>query len=106
MSEIHIHTLLLRDAATQTIANPGASHCWHRLKDYYLQVDNELVKKELVEYLLLQTPDEGVAGFLRSTWLASMLNDDTHLAAAVLRRLIRTGWLRFWCLPGPVYWAM
>jgi len=82
MSEIHIHTLLLRDAATQTIANPGASHCWHRLKDYYLQVDNELVKKELVEYLLLQTPDEGVAGFLRSTWLASMLNDDTHLAAA------------------------
>jgi len=82
MSEIDLNIMLLRDAAAQTIANPGASHCWHRLKDYYLQTDNESIKKELIEHLILKTPDESSAGFLRSTWLASMLNDDTHLAEA------------------------
>ncbi len=82
MSEAHLGTLLLRDAVAQTIASPGASHCWHRLKDCYLQVDDEFVKKALVEDLLEHTPGDGAAGFLRATWLVSMLRDDAYLAEA------------------------
>ncbi|TRW90341.1 glycosyltransferase family 4 protein [Candidatus Methylobacter oryzae] len=82
MSEIDFCTQLLWDAASQTIASPGASHCWHRLANCYLQVDDESVKKALVEHLLTQTPTEGVAGFLRATWLTSMMRDNAHLAEA------------------------
>ncbi len=82
MREAHLNTLLLRDATAQTIASPGASHCWHRLKDCYLQVSDDLIKKALVEDLLAQTPNDGTAGFLRATWLASMLHDDAYLAEA------------------------
>jgi hypothetical protein len=82
MSETHIHTLLLQDAAAQIIANPSASHCWLRLKNYYQQIDNAPVKKELIAHLRMLTPDVGVAGFLKATWMVSILDDDSLLAEA------------------------
>lgn len=75
-------TLLLRDAVALTIANPGSSHSWHRLKDRYLSVDDAAFKKGLIDDLLVRTPADGEAGFLRATWLASMLHGETYLAEA------------------------
>ncbi len=82
MSNTSVHILLLRDAAARTIASPGASHCWHRLADAYRRVEDEVVKGAVVQDLLAHTPADGVAGFLRATWLASMTNDDARLADA------------------------
>src|SRR5471030_1225472 len=82
MSNAHVHILLLRDALAQSIVSPGASHCWHRLVDAYRRVNDEAVKSAVVQDLLAHTPADGVAGFLRATWLASMMDDDARLVEA------------------------
>jgi hypothetical protein len=82
MNETPFTTLLCRDAASQVIASPAASHCWHRLIHCVRQIDDEAIKSALVAELLAQTPDAGVAGFLRATWLVSLRKDDAALYEA------------------------
>ena len=82
MTILNLNTLLFKDALEQTISNPISSHCWHRLKDCYQKMDDERLKQLMTNHLQAQTPRSGVAGFLRATWLFSMLNSDSHLIEA------------------------
>lgn len=82
MNQTAMKTLMLRDAAAQVVASPGASHCWHRLANLHIQAGGDDAKQALIQELLAHTPAYGIAGFLRATWLASMTGDDAHLAQA------------------------
>lgn len=73
--------LVLQDRLEQVLTNPLAPHAWHRLtaacKDLPIP-DRDAVAAQL----LAATPGDGVAGFLRATFLASLTDDTQYLAEA------------------------
>lgn len=81
MSSSSLHLALVNDALTRTMASPSASHCWHYLKKYYQLLNNAVVERAIVQSVR-HLPDEGVAGFLRATWLCSVTREDVYCARA------------------------
>lgn len=76
----------LYDRLEQVLTNPFVPHAWHRLTAACKGLsapDRETV----VAQLLAATPGDGVAGFLRATFLASLTDDTQYLAEAA--RLVR-----------------
>jgi len=81
MSQSPVLALHLSDALDQVIANPTASHCWHSLANLYGEADHDL-RTQVQQHLKQRTPTEGLAGFLRATFLFSVIGDPAYIAEA------------------------
>jgi glycosyltransferase involved in cell wall biosynthesis len=77
---------LLQDRLEQVITNPSAPHAWHRLVDAWRSLEYP-ARQNVLAQLLTKTPMDGVAGFLRATFLASVTGDIQHLTEAA--RIVR-----------------
>lgn len=76
--------MLLRDALDQAIANPTASWCWHTLLDRYEGTADAESRSIVRGHVLAWVPGEGVAGFLRATFLAFVTGEPAYAEAAGL----------------------
>lgn len=70
MSDVKQISLALFDALQQTVVNPGASFRWHALLANLMQEQDEAVRAWVEQCLVQQVPADGVAGFLRASFLA------------------------------------
>jgi glycosyltransferase involved in cell wall biosynthesis len=73
---------LLFDAVERVIANPSAAEPWHALAKAMAKVPELPIRRQALKRLLVHTPTEGSAGFLRETLLFSATRDIRHLSAA------------------------
>jgi glycosyltransferase involved in cell wall biosynthesis len=79
MQSVSIHnaaenTLLLSDALERVLCNPGAAHVWRHLAQRF-SIADPAQKKMVLALLQQHAPGDGVAGFLRATWCASLTGE-------------------------------
>lgn len=75
--------LLLRDAFSRVLANPTANPTWRALLAAY----EIFADPALPDAVAREAPQDGVAGFLRATFLAGLAGGEGHIAEA--GRLVR-----------------
>lgn len=81
MNQSQTWALLLQDALDQIVVNPTASHRWHRLMGFFNEANDD-TRAWVRQRVTRETPMEGVAGFLRATFLAGWTGDPAYDAQA------------------------
>ena len=79
--EPHLQRVYLSNALDQVLANPTAVHTWHQLAPWFAHCGPEL-QAQIFKLLKEHTPADGVAGFLRASFCASLLQETAFFAEA------------------------
>lgn len=75
------NTLLFEDMLDQVVGDPSLVHRWHRLVPLHAAA-SAAQQAQACQFLSAQVPTEGITGFLRATFLASVTGDISFLAPA------------------------
>lgn len=76
------HALLLGDAIDQLVIDPHASQRWHALLEVRNSAPDAVLDAQIAQALRARLPGEGVAGFLRASYLATVSGDAADTAEA------------------------
>lgn len=79
--EQHLQTVYLSDALDQVLANPTGVHAWHQLAGLFAHCSPQFQQK-ILQLLQENIPADGVAGFLLTSFCASLRGNAEDFACA------------------------
>ncbi|MBI3229655.1 MAG: glycosyltransferase [Burkholderiales bacterium] len=77
----HLQKIYLSNALDQVLANPTAAHAWHHLAQHFVACGPQL-QQQIVSLLHSNLPADGVVGFMRATFCASMTQQRQYFVEA------------------------